>query len=48
VDPNVRVTLENIERDFYNNWKVAAYDIVLMATAYYAVEKGRGGLAFLN
>ncbi len=48
VEPNVRLTLEDIQRDFYNNWKVAAYDIVLNATAYYAVEKGRGGLAFLN
>ena len=47
-EPNVRVVLNDIQRDYYNNWKVAAYDIVLCATAYYAVEKGRGGLAFLN
>ncbi len=48
VEPNVRVVLNDIERDYYNNWKVAAYDMVLCATAYYAVEQGRGGLAFLN
>ena len=48
MEPNVRVVLNDIERDYYNNWKVAAYDIVLCATAYYAVENGRGGLAFLN
>ncbi len=48
VEPNVRVVLNDIERDFYNNWKVASYDIILCASAYYAVEKGRGGLAFLN
>jgi hypothetical protein len=48
MEPNVRVVLNDIQRDYYNDWKVAAYDIILCATAYYAVEKGRGGLAFLN
>lgn len=47
VDPNLRLVLNDIEPDF-NGVKAAKLDILLSATAFYAVEKGRGGLLFGN
>ena len=48
VEPNIRVVLEDIEPDFYNGQKISILDMVLCGTAFYAVESGRGGLAFAN
>jgi hypothetical protein len=45
VDPNLRLTLADIEADF-NGVKGGKLDIILAATAFYAVENGRGGLLF--
>ena len=45
IDPNMRLTLADIEPDM-NGVKGARVDIILCATAFYAVEAGRGGLLF--